>query len=233
MVNLFKLLRGLAIATGLLACSLSARAQTTQLIQTAAGPNCRTYGCINTTLSDDELLTWSCTSASQKFSFRGLNYSKCSTSGNTAVDLDVTAWENNGFAVHTDFDVDCFRCAPGWDDGTFTVPNEYIGSGRFLYGWDGQVNQTSGNGQVGLVTATPYNQTVNLASGNPNLIQVPSQVIILAGSLDANFTITATAPYAPPSQTLSVTVTATFPDGTVAAMTVTVQPLPAPPPSSE
>lgn len=228
---------GVALLAGLLLpCRLEA--QTTTLTQTAAGPNCSISGCINTPLSDKELITWCHTNVCQKLSFRGLNYfmtAKQSGWPTIAVDLDSTAYENNGFMVHTDFDSDCFRCVTGWDDGTLTMENEYVGSGTFLYGWNGSVNVTSGTGQVGLVTATPFDQTVTLMSSDATLLQVPSSVVILAGTLDSNFTITATAPTATASWQLApinVTVTATFPDGTASTMTVTVGPLPPPPPSS-
>lgn len=229
-----KLLRAALAAIGLLACMSSTRAQTTQLAQSAPGPNCHPYGCINTPLSNGELMTWCDTSVCQKLSFRGMNYfMTVTTSGNVTKDLTSTKYENNGFAVHTDFDVDCFRCVFGWDDGYLQLNKEYVGSDPFLYGWNGQVNVTSGTGQVGLVTASPGDLIVTLSSGDATLIQVPSQVTILAGSLDADFTITATAPTSTgqnTGQTISVNVTATYPDGTVATMTVTVQPLPAPPP---
>lgn len=221
-------------ALAVLGCSSSVRGQTTQLQQTAAGPNCHTYGCINTPLANGELFTWSDTSVSQKLSFRGLNYfMTVTTSGNVTKDLSSAAYENNGFAVHTDFDIDCFRCVFTWDDGYLQLNNEYVGSDPYLYGYNGQINVTSGTGQVGLVTPSPGDLIVNLVSGDATLIQVPSQVTILAGSLDADFTITSTAPTAPPSQTLSIIVTATFPDGTVATMKVTVQPVPAPPPTPD
>lgn len=228
--------RAIAIlGLALLPCLL--KAQTTQLQQTAAGPNCHTYGCINTPLSDGELISWSNTSVSQKLSFRGLNYfmvAKQSGWPTIAVDLTSVGYENNGFAVHTDFDSDCFRCVLGWDDGYLQLNNEYVGSGTFLYGWNGSVNVTSGTGQVGLVTATPFDQAITLVSSDPAILQVPGQVTILAGSLDADFTITATAPTAPPlGNPTPVTVTATFPDGTAATMTVTVGTIPAPTPPAE
>lgn len=212
------------------------QAQTTQLTQTAAGPNCHSYGCINTPLSNGELITWCNTSVCQKLSFRGLNYFMTAhqTGWPTVmVDLTSTAYENNGFAVHTDFDSDCFRCVLGWDDGYLQLNNEYVGSGTFLYGWNGSVNVTSGTGQIGLVTVTPFDQTVTLLSSNPTILQLPASVVIPNGFPDADFTITATAPTATLSSQLApipVTVSATFPDGTVATMTVTVGPLPAPTP---
>lgn len=233
------LLRATLATLGLFACICSARAQTTQLQQTAPGPNCHTYGCINTPLSDGEVFTWCHTSSCTKTSFRGLNYLMTAhTSGFPieAVDLTSTAYENNGFAVHTDFLCGRFGC--GWHDGYFQLNKKYVGFDPFLYGDNGQVNVTSGNGQVGLVTALPYDLTVTLVSSDPTQIQVPASVVILAGTLDANFTITATAPTqpnSPPYLTESfVTVTATFTDdGTASTATVGVEPLPAPtPPSS-
>lgn len=230
-----KLSKLLVLTVGLLACMSSASAQTTQLTQTAAGPNCHTYGCINTPLSDQEVFTWchvTTGSGCTKLSFRGLDYFMTAHVGGfpiEAVDLSSTAYENNGFAVHTDFLCGRFGC--GWKDGTLTLDKEYVGSGTFLYGWNGSVNVTSGTGQVGVVTANMIqDQTVNLTSGDPNLIQVPAQVTIQAGSLDADFTITATAPKAPPlGAPTPVTVTATFQDGTAATMTVTVGTIPASP----
>lgn len=224
------------VLAALLTFSFASRAQTTQLNQTAAGPNCHTYGCINTPLSDGELFTWSDTNVSQKLSFRGLNYFMTAhTSGwpTIAVDLSSTAYENNGFAVHTDFDSDCFRCVTGWDDGYLQLNNEYVGSDPYLYGWNGSVNVTSGTGQVGFVAGQSVDSTVTLLSSRPDLLQVPASIVILANQLDADFTITATAPTATTSFQLApitVTVTATYPDGITATMTVTVGPLPAPPP---
>lgn len=215
----------------------SASAQATQLVQTAAGPNCHTYGCINTPLSDGEMFTWchvTTGSGCTKLSFRGLDYFMTAHVGGfpiEAVDLSSTAYENNGFAVHTDFLCGRFGC--GWKDGTLTLDKEYVGSGTYLYGWNGSVNVTSGTGQVGLVSGVPFDQTVTLVSSDPAILQVPVSVVIPNGSPDADFTITATAPTGT-GQTLSVNVTATFPDGTVAVMTVTVQPVPAPtPPDSK
>lgn len=226
---------------GLLACTSSASAQTTQLKQTAAGPNCQIVGCINAPLSDGELFTFSDTlkylgsyPINGKLAFRGLNYFLSGhSSGYEVIDLDASAWENNGFAVHENF-APCYRCFR-WHDGYLQVANEYVGFDPYLYGYNGAVNVTSGTGQVGLVTASPFPLTVTLASSDTTQIQVPSEVTIPAGSLDADFTIMATAPTqtTPPSPTAKITIIATFPDGTSAVATVTVQPLPAPPPPEQ
>lgn len=232
-------LRNIAIAA--LLCIIGAcmaSAQTTQLKQTAAGPNCQVYGCINAPLSDLETFTFSDTlrylydqPINGKLAFRGLNYFMSGHStGYLNIDLDASAYENNGFAVHELFHPS--RGNGNWQNGYLQLDNEYVGSDPFLYGWNGAVNVASGTGQVGVVTANMIqDQTVNLTSGDPNLIQVPVQVTIKAGSLDADFTITATAPTAPPlGAPTPVTVTATFPDNTTATMTVTVGTIPASPP---
>lgn len=233
-------MKTLLATLGLLACSFSAGAQTTTYTQTGPGTNCTLAGCINMPLSPTkEFLTWADTNSIQKFSFRGLNYfatAKRVTNpdGSISVNLDSAAFENNGFTVTTLFDSDCFRCAEAWDiGGGITFPTEYNGSGTYLYGWNGSVNVTSGTGQVGFGVGQLVDSTVTLLSDRPDLIQVPSSIVIPANQFDADFTITATAPTATLSSQLApipVHVTATFPDTTVATMTVTVGPLPAPPP---
>lgn len=149
------------------------------------------------------------------------------------IDLDASTWEKNGFALHDVFHPS--RYTAGWTSGYLQIPNEYIGFDPFLYGYNGAVNVTTGTGQVGLVTPNfIQDQTVTLTSGDTTQVQVPSQVTILAGSLDADFTITATAPMQTGGLKESfITVTATFPDGTVSTATVGVEPLPAPPPPGE
>lgn len=228
----------IAIAVlGLLACSLSASAQTTTLTQTGPGTNCTTVGCINMPLDDLERLTWADTNSIQKFSFRGLDYfaaAKRTTNpdGSLSVDLDSALYENNGFTVHTLFDIDCFRCAEAWDNGKIVFPTEYVASGTFLYGWNGSINVTSGTGQVGFGVGQPVDSTIALLSSRPDLLQVPASVVIPQNQFYTPFTITATAPTAPaaPLGATPINVTATFPDGTVATMTVTVGTIPAPTP---
>lgn len=233
-----KLLLGI-LGLALLPC-LSRAQQSTTIAQASAGPNCHTYGCINTPLSDGahDLLTWANTSREQAFTFRGLTYlatakQVINPDGSLTVELSSTAFENNGLGVNTDFAHNP-RGGYGWKSGVFILDANanYVGSGTYLYGWNGSVDVTSGTGQVGLVTNTSFDQTVTLLSSNPNILQVPVSVVIPAGAYDTNFTITATAPQAPPlGAPTPVTVTATFPDNTVATMTVTVGTIPASSPS--
>lgn len=228
-----------------LAFACTSRAQSTTLTQTS-GTGCVVTGCTNAKLSDGELFTWGDTlvyygsqSIFGKLQFRGMHYQmsgQASWNGYQVIDLS-----DNGFAIHEAFSVRCYRsCTQIWQNGYLSLPSEYVGADPADYGNQGYpsyANLTTGTGQVGVVTASMVPLTVTLVSGDTSQIQVPSEVTIPAGSLYADFTITATAPTQPNSppylQPASVTITATFQDGQSSTFTVVVQPLSPPPPSDE
>ena len=217
-------------------------APSTVLSQVSA-QSCAVTGCINAKLSDGELFTFSdmlryygSYPINGRLAFRGLNYDMTGqSSGYQVIDLSGNGGQ---FAVHEEFAVRCYRgCTQTWLRGSLTVANEYIGTQPTNYGSSGYpayTNISTGTGQVGLVSASQSDTLITLTSSDVTLIQVPSEVTILAGALDANFTITATAPTQPNSppdfSPSTVVVTATFPDGQTASVSLLVTPLPPPPP---
>lgn len=213
------------------------QAQTTQLNQTGPGSYCHVTGCTNMPLSDGELMTFGDTLAyygsypiAGKLQFRGMHYQMAgNSSGYQLIDL-----AGAGFAIHVDFAVHCYRgCSNNWLNGYLDVPNEYVTSDPAYYGSSGYPNYTcicSGNGQVGFVTAPTSPVVVTLTTDNPSVIQVPSEVTVLAGTMFTDFAITATVPDTGIGPLYTVTITATFPDGTTATFPLTVQNLPPPTP---
>lgn len=217
-------------------CASIASAQTTQLNQT--GPDsCHVTGCLNAPLSDGELYSWSDTlqyygsyPIAGKLQFRGMHYQMSgNSSGYQVIDL-----AGAGFAIHEAFKVTCFRsCSNSWLNGYLDVPNEYVASDPSYYGNSGYPSYTcicSGNGQVGFVATQTSPIVVNLVTDNPSVIQVPPQVTILGGTQFTDFAITATVPNTGIGPVYTVTITATFPDGTTATFPVNVQNLPPPTP---
>lgn len=219
----------------------TSEAQTTQLNQTGPGTYCHVTGCTNMPLSDGELMTFGDTLAyygsypiNGKLQFRGMHYQMTgNSSGYQLIDL-----AGAGFTLHEDFAVHCYRgCSNNWLNGYLELPNEYVTSDPAYYGSSGYPNYTcicSGNGQIGFVTAPTTAANVTLVSSNPSVIQVPVEVTVPAGSLYADFAITATVPATGLGAPYTVTITATFPDGSTSVFPLTVQNLPPPtPPDSK
>lgn len=212
---------------------------TTALAQVSA-QSCQVTGCVNAKLSDGELFSFSDTlryygsyNINGRLAFRGLNYlGTGQSSGYQIIDL---AFAGGQFAVHENIAI-VRGNSQKWLNGSLTMANEYVGTDPAYYGsteYPAYGDITTGTGQVGLVKAAISDTVVTLASSDTTQVQVPSEVTILAGSLNANFTVTATAPTTTGPGTTNnpnVTITATFPDGRVASMPVYVQPLPAPTP---
>lgn len=217
--------------------TVCAQAQTTQLNQTGPGTNCHVTGCTNMPLSDGELMTFGDTLAyygsypiNGKLLFRGMHYQiSGNSSGYQLIDLSGA-----GFSLHEDFAVHCYRgCSNNWLNGYLEVPSKYVTSDPSYYGNSGYPNYTcicSGNGQVGFIVAPTTATVVTLVTDNPSVIQVPANVTVSAGSLYADFAITANVPNTGIGPLYTVTITATFPDGTTATFPLTVQNLPPPTP---
>lgn len=237
----------LAVGILVLACA-SAGAQTTQLNQTGTNANCHVTGCVNVPLSDVELFTFSDTiqhygssPIAGKLQFRGMHYQMIgNASGYQDIDLAICQPEvncvpiANSFAIHEHFAVHCVRsCSNNWVNGYLDVPNEYVASDPSYYGNSGYPSYTcicSGNGQVGFPAQQTNPATVTLVSSMPSVIQVPSEVTVLGGTSFTDFAITATVPDTGIGPVYTVTITATFPDGTTATFPVSVQNLPPPTP---
>lgn len=245
----------------LLAASLFAQSTNTTTFTQTGGVGCHVTGCANAALNDGETFSFTDTlqyygtySILGKLTFRAIGYSMSGqASGYQTIDLSNA----QGFAVHEDYAVHCYRgCSQTWKDGSLTIPKEYVGvqvdTSVLMYtnvfgqvvqqypnwpptAFGGQVYRSSGyiegplNGtvQVGLASVSDVDVTVKLASSDPTFT-VPSQITIPAGSLYANGSITAVTV----GSGVVATITATFPDGTTSTITVTDDPGPAQPSDS-
>jgi hypothetical protein len=227
-----------------LAMSLFANSGTTTLTQ--ATLLCTTFGCSNAKLQDGELFSYyiatSAYSGPSHLTIRGQTYydltwtcgvSRWPSCGGSQI---ITA--NNGqYVVDEAFQLHCSRtgCSTTNLSGRFTLsdnvfsirPTTFGGSSGYPYYGPGPL---TGTGQVELAVKSLTDTIVRLASSDPS-ITVPDTVMITAGAFVADFTVDAVGIKYGNLPTTG-TITAMFPDGHTATLTVTDNPLP-PPPDNE
>ena len=214
------------------AVSLFAQSGTTTLTQTTL--SCGVFGCSNAKLQDAELFSYFIATdpyhGASHLTFRGQTYYDltwtCGVSGWPGCGTSQTITGNNAqYVVHETFQVHCSRtgCSTTNLSGSFTLNNEVFSVRPTTYGYTGPF---TGTGQVELAVKSTTDTIVTLTSSDPS-ITVPGTVTITAGAFVADFTLNdAAIPYGNPATT--GTITATFPDGYTANVTVTDNPLPPP-----
>jgi hypothetical protein len=224
------------------AVSLFAQSGTTTLTQTTL--TCGTFGCSNAKLRDAELFSYFIASdayhGASHLTFRGQTYYDltwtCGISRWPGCGPSQTITANNGqYVVHETFQLHCYRtgCSTTNLSGSFTLNDDVFSIRPTTFGGEtGYPNYApgplTGTGQVELAVKSTTDTIVTLESSNDPSITVPETVTITAGAFVADFTVNAVGiKYGNPATT--ATITATFPDGHTANVTVTDNPLPPPP----
>jgi hypothetical protein len=221
--------------------SLFAYSGTTTLKQTTL--TCGTFGCSNAKLQDTELFSYSIATDAyhgpSHLTFRGQTYYDltwtCGISKWPGCATSQTITANNGqYVVHETFQVHCFRtgCSTTNVSGSFTLNNDVFSIRPTTFGGDtGYPNYApgplTGTGQAELAVKSITDTIVRLASSDPS-ITVPDTMTITAGAFIADFTVNAVG-IKNGNPATTGTVTAMFPDGHTANVTVTDNPLPPPP----